>query len=756
MAKSNNLVKFETLAALFLEFEREYNELPKEELNSFELDLQKEEFKSLWEKVKVAFEHFVTNKPSKDTDNDCEEAKKLYKECRLAYITVAAQMGELSQSFVNQSILSSNQSASVPRGFSTTMGSRNSSHHMKLPPCTMEVFKGDYKSWPSFRDMFTAVYINCDDLSDVQKLFYLRQFTSDEALEIVKNSPLTNQGFMNAWVNLTDAYENERILVNSQLKILFNLAQVKTESAKDIKRLQRDINNCISIFNLHNIDISTWDPIFVYLCSTRLPFLTLSLWEQSVKNKKEIPKWRELDDFLTSRFQSLETVFDIRNTVLNDSDSENSIDHENYVNKSSKRYSTGSNSVFKGKVKTFPHSSKCVLCSGDHVLRYCSKFLEMNPDERFLVVKKHNLCINCLADGHKLDSCSSKYGCLTCKLKHNFLLHRDSSGSTLGENSLDGPSTSQAATKNQAIQNCFAYVKQSVLLGTAVVRIASRGKVFFARALIDSGSQATFISESLHRRLNLPAKSVNARISGLNGVQAGSAQKQCSFVLGSNNNADFRLKIDALVLPKITSQMPVNTIDVTSFDLSGIKLADPQFAKRNAVDILIGADYYSQVMLDGVKRNIARNIMAQETIFGWILTGPIASTNLEVLATTVSHKTAMRQFKNKDNNKPRGPRTSKRKKQNGPRASKYMEQKGPRSSRFQEQSRPRSSKSSTKGPSSSDGNLRKSEVPSTSQALVHNGKNSRDNHKNKSVVCKCTNIAQSRLNFEYQNINNIF
>lgn len=29
---------------------------------------------------------------------------------------------------------------------------------MKLPPCDTEDFHGGYEEWPSFRDMFTAVY----------------------------------------------------------------------------------------------------------------------------------------------------------------------------------------------------------------------------------------------------------------------------------------------------------------------------------------------------------------------------------------------------------------------------------------------------------------------------------------------------------------------------------------------------------------------------------------------------------------------
>lgn len=73
----------------------------------------------------------------------------------------------------------------------------------------------------------------------MEKLFYLCQRTQGEALEIVKKSPLTNDGFLNAWTNLKDRYENKGILVNSQLKIIFNLKNVRSESPGEIKWLQK-------------------------------------------------------------------------------------------------------------------------------------------------------------------------------------------------------------------------------------------------------------------------------------------------------------------------------------------------------------------------------------------------------------------------------------------------------------------------------------------------------------------------------------
>ncbi|XP_073814290.1 uncharacterized protein [Musca autumnalis] len=369
-------------------------------------------------------------------------------------------MGELSQTFMDNSTLSSTMTSPSQR---ERFSENNvADHRLRLPPCTTEIFHGDYLSWPSFRDMFTAVYIECKSITPVEKLFYLRQSTQGEALEIVKKSPLTNDGFANAWSNLKDRYENKRILVNSQLKILFNLGSVKHESAGEIKRLQRDVNNCITALKLHQINIDSWDPIFVFLCSTKLPTNTLSLWEQTV------------------------------------------------------------------------------------------------------------------------------------------------------------------------------------LLGTAIVQIDVNGVIFAARALIDSGSQATFISEKLQRRLNLPIKKVNARISGLNDALAGSTEKQCTFWLKSPHSDSFEVQVSSLVLPRLTGKLPSYTLDIPDIYSLGIApLADLKFAKSDQVDILLGGDIYPQILLGGVQRNVLGSLLAQETIFGWVLTGPIASPNSGSFTSCVSFCTAV-------------------------------------------------------------------------------------------------------------------
>ena len=51
----------------------------------------------------------------------------------------------------------------------------HSSFH--VPPCDIDIVTGDCLKWPSFRVLFTAVYINNTQLSKVEKLFHLNDKT---------------------------------------------------------------------------------------------------------------------------------------------------------------------------------------------------------------------------------------------------------------------------------------------------------------------------------------------------------------------------------------------------------------------------------------------------------------------------------------------------------------------------------------------------------------------------------------------------
>ena len=108
----------------------------------------------------------------------------------------------------------------------------------QVSPCDMEIFNGDYLKWPSFKDLFTAVYVKNNRLSKVEKLFHLNAKTSEDAKEIVRKAPLTNDGLDVAWTALCNRFENKQMSVNGQLRILFNLPVIAAELGDGIKKFK--------------------------------------------------------------------------------------------------------------------------------------------------------------------------------------------------------------------------------------------------------------------------------------------------------------------------------------------------------------------------------------------------------------------------------------------------------------------------------------------------------------------------------------
>jgi len=59
-------------------------------------------------------------------------------------------------------------------------------------------------------------------------------------------------------------------------------------------------------------------------------------------------------------------------------------------------------------------------------------------------------------------------------------------------------------------------------------------------------------------------------------------------------------------------------------NLPKLPLSDPKFYESTQIDILIGADELSFILLSGTRPIICGSLLGQETIFGWILTGPVS------------------------------------------------------------------------------------------------------------------------------------
>lgn len=224
--------------------------------------------------------------------------------------------------------------------------------------------------------------------------------------------------------------------------------------------------------------------------------------------------------------------------------------------------------------------SNCVICLSErHPLYACPKFKAMSHEDRRSTLKKNNLCLNCLGSGHFVKQCKSSHRCRKCQRPHHTLLHVE----TQGDSSSAPAQSPPTPPTTQIVSNAAVKLRSSSLLMTCRVLVfAPDGSSIEARALLDNGSTSSFVSEHLVQSLGLSRSQSNVRVSGIAGSLASSPVRSiANFQISSAHSNGRKIDLTAIVLPKVTCNLPVTPVpfDLSWSHLSGLPLADPAFGE---------------------------------------------------------------------------------------------------------------------------------------------------------------------------------
>ena len=116
------------------------------------------------------------------------------------------------------------------------------------------------------------------------------------------------------------------------------------------------------------------------------------------------------------------------------------------------------------------------------------------------------------------------------------------------------------------------------------------GKTMIFRALLDSGSQTSFITADAASKLNIARSTVDVKISGIGGRQQ-AAKESVNLVTGPQ-----KLPVTALVLNSIAGNIPSQSINLKHLkSMKSVALADENFHQPGPVQLLLGADVYEDL-----------------------------------------------------------------------------------------------------------------------------------------------------------------
>ncbi|MEE4247170.1 MAG: DUF1759 domain-containing protein [Kangiellaceae bacterium] len=472
----------------------------------------------------------------------------------------------------------------------------------KLPKLDLLKFGGDCKEWCSFWEQF-EVAIDSSDLPPITKFAYLRSVLAGEAKAAIQGLSLRAANYASAVELLKERFGRKEKIVFMHVQELLNAeAPQQTDPAalwKFYDFLQSHIRS------LAALDIRG-DQYGVLLTPIIVSRLTPSLRKEWARQGEK----REGDlTFLLEFLKKEVETLDRSSTFASREDSQ--------LTQKEQRFTASA---------LYTASPSCPLCSKPgHSLVKCFRLTKGTVTERKDRLQKIRACFRCLSveDSHSFKLCDKC--CSVCGGKHHRLLCSTK------------PSGRHVETVESTVVNTPPVLSSlssptSVLLQMFSVKVQGPEGEVNAVVLLDTGSDRSFISRDLVKRVKPRWVSSNT----LSYASFGSGTASQPMVRGIFEVDLPGVKLHATEVPVICATLQRPPVPREVIEAFKGKLAEISLGASTAVDILIGLDQYWEIMTGKAVR-ISDGLIAQESRFGWILSGKVPSQQTSALMVSSLH-----------------------------------------------------------------------------------------------------------------------
>ncbi|XP_052745101.1 uncharacterized protein LOC112047560 isoform X4 [Bicyclus anynana] len=413
---------------------------------------------------------------------------------------------------------------------------------VRLPKISLPFFNGEkMENWLEFRDTYLSLIHNCSTIGNINKFHYLRAALKGSALTVIQSLEFTAKNYDVAWQLLSSRYDNERILVNIHVNALLNFTQIQKESGKILRNLVDTVNRNLCALNSLGQPTDHWDTLIIHLMSRKLDSVTFRHWEEHRNSITTSPTLKQFLTFLTNRADLLDTI-QLEDTKREDTSQLN-------------HFTQNTKNTIYNKTKNTKNEISCPMCKQNHFLFSCAEFRKLSVNARLEKVKDFAVCKNCLRPGHKDRFCRLTH-CKYCNLKHSSLLHKDTEQETV-------VALSSSITASD---------KPLTLLSTALVNVVGAdGRLHTARALLDNGATAHYVTQHLCEKLGLARKNVSSTVTDASERAYGT----CIYVRTVDANGTVHIRL----LASRNKVAPLKPTTIPRLELCGAVLATRLHAK---------------------------------------------------------------------------------------------------------------------------------------------------------------------------------
>ena len=499
-------------------------------------------------------------------------------------------------------------------GATTTLPTRP---RVRLPKITLPRFNGDPVKWLPFWDAYnSSIHVN-PELTEIDKFSYLRSLLDHTALEAIAGLSLSSANYEHAIELLHKRFGNKQVIISKHMDALMHMEHISSDRhLKELRYLYDHTESHVRCLRSLGIEASSYGALLSPVLLAKLPPDMRLIVSRKVTDT-------DLDiEALLKTFEEELTARERANPPV--------------IRRSQDKHRPTASAFFAGS-RDNKSDPRCCYCQGSHPSMSCTSVV--SPEGRKRLLMSSGRCFNCLRRNHLSRSCKSTARCLKCKKKHHTsICDTDSSSSQSNSNqsqSVAHPSESGLNPNVPPFETTTTLCTdriQTVFLQTArvVVYHPSNPSISLeVRLIMDGGSQRSYLSERARDLLGLQTIEEQSLSIATFGSTKGHA-KVCPVVnvgmyLKGYPSIFLSLYVVSTICEPLVEQ-PITACASQYPHLRGLQLADSNVDSNLPVDLLIGSDYYWQLVTGSVCRG-EKGPIALHTKLGWVLSGPTSCGN---------------------------------------------------------------------------------------------------------------------------------
>ena len=376
----------------------------------------------------------------------------------------------------------------------------------RLPIPQPDVFDGkDPLSYSAWQMSFDAL-VNHRALTATDKLTLLNKYLGGEAKAAIKGYLMMppQEAYDEAYALLASRYGDPLNIANAYKERLRAWPRIAGSDTTGLRKFTDFLKQCRTAKrSFGGLRVLDDEPENTEMMK-KLPSWLSRQWARKVASHREatgeIPSFECFTEFVI-----------IEEKMSNDPMCKALYKQENTKGRTTSFLTESQNSsVAPDNRKPIPEGRKfgaCLFCSERHHIEFCKKFGSLTSEEKRKFVYANQLCFSCLIKGHIARECRNKRSCQLCQDRHPTSLHH---GDREAESSSAAMSVTACASYNQP--NGVAR-KSSMVVPVFLSHRDNPDREELIYAMLDTQSDATFVTERTARVLGLKGKNIHLSLS---------------------------------------------------------------------------------------------------------------------------------------------------------------------------------------------------------------------------------------------------